>query len=245
MKVETRKIITRTSIGIGIGVFLLLVWVIFFRLPISYSALPISGKVVDADTGEPLENAIVIAVWELEQGFGLEGTIPSGYMNVTEVVTDKEGKYFIEGWGPLRRPSGGYLGHYAPRLIVFKDGYKHFFYGNLYDSIFKDNRRESLHRSSWDREIIKINKLSGDMEVYYATLSSVSSSLHTLLNLNFGAKKCDWLKIPKIMVAIEIGNEKIINSEILKNILVPLDVLIKRKECNIGSKKGFIMEHKI
>ena len=104
MKKETKKTIIQV-IG-GIGFFLLLVWVLFFRLPFNYSALPIAGKVVDADTGEPLEGAIVIAVWQLERGFGLEGTIPSSFMNVSEVVTDEDGNYFIEGWGPLRRPEG-------------------------------------------------------------------------------------------------------------------------------------------
>ncbi|MGY8813548.1 MAG: carboxypeptidase-like regulatory domain-containing protein, partial [Gammaproteobacteria bacterium] len=232
-------------VSIGFSVFFLLVWVIFFRLPLNYSALPIAGTVVDADSGEPLENAVVIAVWELERGFGLEGTIPSGYMNVTEVVTDRGGKYFIEGWGPSRRPGGAYLGHYAPRLIIFKDGYNYFARGNYYDSIFKDNRRNNEHRSSWDGETIKLKTFDGDTGKYLATLSSVSSHLHTVLNSNFGAGQCDWLNIPKIILAIEIGHQKVIETGILTSLIVPLNVLVKRKECNIYSREVFIMEHMI
>ncbi len=227
----------------SISIVMLLAWLMFFRLPSTYSAMPISGQVADADSGEPLENAIVIAVWELERGFGLEGTIPSGFMQVTEVLTDAEGKYFIDGWGPRSRPGGMYMGHNAPRLVIFKDGYNVFARGNLYDSIFKDNRRETIHQSSWGGETIKLKKLDGDMENYYSNLSSISSSLHTLLDSNFGADPCDWLKIPQITVALEIGNQKVINSGILKSILIPIDVLIKRKECNVNSKDAFIKEH--
>jgi hypothetical protein len=136
-----------------------------------------------------------------------------------------------------------YMGHNAPRLVIFKDGYNVFARGNLYDSIFKDNRRETIHQSSWGGETIKLKKLDGDMENYYSNLSSISSSLHTLLDSNFGADPCDWLKIPQITVALEIGNQKVINSGILKSILIPIDVLIKRKECNVNSKDAFIKEH--
>ena len=177
----------------------LLIWLMFFRLPSTYTTVSLAGRVVDAESGAPLENAIVIVIWELERGFGLEGTILSGYMHIEEVLTDEEGNYHIDGWGPRQRTSGTYLGHNAPKLIVFKEDYDFFARGNLYDSIFKDNRRESVHHSSWDGETIKLIKFEGNLEAYYIVLRRASWSLDVIFDSIFGAQPCDWKKIPMMV----------------------------------------------
>lgn len=107
--------------------------IVFFILLIS-TASPISaatfkGKVVDADTKEPIEGAVVVAEWSGET------TTPtathSTLKDVKEVLTDKKGEWMIKG------PKGGKIGNMKtiisvitgayftkrPRFYIFKPGY--------------------------------------------------------------------------------------------------------------------------
>lgn len=88
--------------------------------PLFYRAELIEGRVLDAETRQPIEDAVVIAQWIL-------ATPPEGHHNnywiVIEAVTDAEGRYKIPGWGPKWRPRFRWLDHYDPRLVVFKPGY--------------------------------------------------------------------------------------------------------------------------
>ncbi len=194
MKMETKQSLKKMAIGYA--VFGLFIWFIFYYPPFYYSALPISGKLVDEESGEPLEGAIVIAIWQLEKGFGLEGTIPSRFMKVSEVLTDQEGNYFIQGWGPLRRPGGTYLGNFSPLLIYFKDGYIGMGRSNYADRFNYDDRMDRVQNSQWDGETIKLKKFIGELEDYYNVLWGTSMSLEVLFNPIFGAQPCDWKNIP-------------------------------------------------
>jgi len=71
-----------------------------------------SGTVIDAETGKPIEGAIVLVEWTKTKGLGL--TYTESY-KVVETVTDKEGKATISGiFNPLINP---------PHLTIYKKGY--------------------------------------------------------------------------------------------------------------------------
>jgi len=72
----------------------------------------ITGIVVDAETGQPIEGAVILVEWTKQHGFGL--TYTESY-KVVEVVTDKEGKASIEG------VSSPFVS--APRVTIYKKGY--------------------------------------------------------------------------------------------------------------------------
>jgi hypothetical protein len=93
---------------------------------LSYSALPFSGKVVDASTKQPLEGVIVVAGWRLEGRLG-SGV---GVLYSTESVTDHDGSFSMPGWGPLEvkvhadeEPVPARMSPNEPILFVFKPGY--------------------------------------------------------------------------------------------------------------------------
>ena len=176
-----------------------LIWIMFIRLPDTYSAVPITGRVVDAQTGSALSGAVVMAVWELRKGFGLEGTITAGALNIMEVLTDEEGHYELTAWGPLRRPTGTYLGSEAPRLIIFKDGYFYFSRGNDYGGTGQDRRRNNMQYSSWDGETIRLTRFAGPVEEYYQVLLSTYLDLAPVFDPTFGAGPCDWTKLPEMV----------------------------------------------
>jgi hypothetical protein len=81
---------------------------------------PYFGKVVDADTGEPIEGASVAGVWEIEN-FILLLTSMYHFANAKETVTDADGEFTI----PLTFaftfwPMSGLD---KMDLVVFKPGY--------------------------------------------------------------------------------------------------------------------------
>ena len=81
---------------------------------------PYYGKVVDAETGEPIEGAVVLAVFYTESP-GPAGSI-SHFADAVEVVTDKNGEFRI----PATRVYGGrFLQFWDPyaSFRIFKPGY--------------------------------------------------------------------------------------------------------------------------
>jgi len=74
--------------------------------------LPISGSVIDAETQQPIEGAVVLAEWTKTKGYGF--TYTESY-KVVEAVSDKEGKVKIEGCLCLFTN--------PPDVTVYKKGY--------------------------------------------------------------------------------------------------------------------------
>lgn len=100
----------------------------------------ISGKVVDAVSGNPLDGAVVLAQWTASHGFGF--TYHTVYQ-IEETKTDKEGMFSISGvYNPFVD---------QPELVIYKKGYVP--YRN--DMIFKDRKR--YKKVEWENN--KIYKL--------------------------------------------------------------------------------------
>jgi len=73
----------------------------------------ITGIVVDAETGQPIEGAVILVEWTKAKG--LPGMTYTESYKVVEVITDKEGKASIEG---VLSPFVD-----APHITVYKKGY--------------------------------------------------------------------------------------------------------------------------
>jgi len=79
---------------------------------ISGCYLPIKGRVIDAETQQPIEGALVLVEWTKKHGFGDAWTES---FKVVEAVSDKDGKVEIEGCNSpfVERPD----------VTVYKKGY--------------------------------------------------------------------------------------------------------------------------
>lgn len=131
--------------------------------PFWYTAEPIQGNVVDAETGQPLEGVIVTANWQLEGG--IEGSYPVGQMMVMETVTDKNGRYRFPGWGPKRRPLSGRIRTSGPQLLLFKSGYE---YAELENALNDKSLRGELEnplRSDWSGKTVRLERFTGTAEI--------------------------------------------------------------------------------
>lgn len=72
---------------------------------------PITGKIVDAETGQPIEGAILLVEWTRTHGFGNTYTTSE---KVVELFSGKDGIVNIPGYD---KPSNG------PDVTIYKPGY--------------------------------------------------------------------------------------------------------------------------
>ncbi len=75
------------------------------------------GKVIDAETLQPIEGAVVLGVWS--KGYHGAGGIAHEYYDARETVTGENGEFTIKGMGPravthLKKMS----------IVIFKVGYE-------------------------------------------------------------------------------------------------------------------------
>jgi hypothetical protein len=85
----------------------------------AHAAGPWRGQVVDAETGQPIEGVVVVAVWErLSPGVIHQAR---AFHDVDEVVTDAEGRFVL----PERElsPPNPFVTIDGPQLTMFKGGY--------------------------------------------------------------------------------------------------------------------------
>jgi hypothetical protein len=85
----------------------------------SYSAGPFRGKIVDAETKQPLEGAVVLAIWDKQGPIGGPGGPRSLFYDAQETLTDSNGEFNlpgISGFFPLSKIRG-------PLIVIFKPGY--------------------------------------------------------------------------------------------------------------------------
>jgi len=108
-----------------ISILFLVIMLLYFMIP-RVHAKTFQGKVIDADTKEPIEGAVVVAVWKTER------TTPtathSDLKDIKECLTDRNGEWSIPG--PKGRanellPGLSLFIPYTkePQFIVFKPGY--------------------------------------------------------------------------------------------------------------------------
>jgi hypothetical protein len=144
----------------------------------------IRGYVVDADTAEPIEGAIVVSMWQLSQmlseGFG-------GYAKVIETKTDKEGKFIISAWKIFKPLTADSVMHdFAPKVIIYKPGYKVYGthkvlwegYPNDYSRTDEEKRKLKVQYSINPAKLKKIYEDEKIWKSYLEFLSEANLSIY-------------------------------------------------------------------
>lgn len=214
----------RSVVGIGVG-FLLLAMTGCWSVDASwvYTAEPIEGRVIDKETGQPIEGVVVLAQWILQKP--IEGHKAEHWV-VIEAVTDSEGKYKIPGWGPKWRPWFRWLENADPVLDVFKPGYWTKGFYNYYPGTFQTINPKSarVRKSAWNGKIIEMwpFKIGVELEKQFDVSEGhpyplehvitekewVDQLTSMQLNVDWGGFKPrwtadDWLKIKNLVQVIE------------------------------------------
>ena len=113
---------------------------------------PYSGRVIDADTGAPVEGVVVLGVWNTEQI--TPGGAVHNFHDARETVTDKNGEFEIPGMG-LK-----ILGNVTPMdVLIFKAGYEHIGMGS-WESLKSDLILRKKIKWEGKKAIIPLKKLT-------------------------------------------------------------------------------------
>lgn len=132
---------------------------------------PYEGRIIDADTREPIEGVVVLGVWSKEYPTVAGAT--HKYHDAEETVTDRNGEFVITGKGVLVLSN---VIH--PRFLIFKAGYS---YEEGSYSSFKEFAKEI----KWEGEkaIIPLKKLTMDGRKKYGMPSRPNIPLEKMMLL--------------------------------------------------------------
>lgn len=176
---------------------------------VTVSADPVYARVVDADTGKPIQGVAVVAYWELYQG-GIAGGGPCVAINVEEAVTDQNGRFRLPAWGPIRG-SCGVMRNMNPMTYFFKPGYKYLY---MPGGIGLDvTRLVSVAQVDWNGKKLEMQKFQNpDLHVqtpggYIDNFDELNLGLRNSI-VNMPAA-CNWRKIPVMLRYIEIEGQRI------------------------------------
>lgn len=170
------------------------------------SADPINSQVVDADTGKPVQGAIVVAYWQLHQGSLGGDALPCAAANVEEAVTDKDGKFRLPGWGPIKGHCG-YMRGGDPLMFIFKPGY----YYNQYPNTPYGTDVVTVTHNGWEGRQMKLKKFPdvsySDMSprAYIVNFSLFNTALSFVTDF---PSQCNWKKVPNTLRILELEGEK-------------------------------------
>jgi hypothetical protein len=146
-------------------ILLLLILMVWGSIGSSAYAATFKGKVIDADTREPIEGAVVVAVWH-EATATISGE-STRLKDVKEILTNKNGEWTMEGptgkWGGSVTAIYTFLtGSYytrPPQFIVFKPGYCSWPAGFGIDSC-KGKLKPTGNDKLADGETVELSKLT-------------------------------------------------------------------------------------
>lgn len=171
-----------------------------------YAVPSIEGTVVDAETGDPIEGAVVLVERSLRGGF--EGF--TGYYEYQETLTDVQGNYHVPALGLVFEPNR--FDDYDPQLQIYKAGYRKGYLGNAWDCL--DVKAESCIKNyygrpphDWYRESVWDGKTVGLMRFTGTTkerISALGDYKSVARHDHYRQQKCSWIgfEIPKYLRAI-------------------------------------------
>lgn len=197
-----------------------------------YTADPIEAWVVDAETNQPIEDAIVVANWQLVVG-SLDGRRYRGQLEVKEAVTDHAGHFHFEGF-TKSNPMLYELRNEDPKITIFKPGYAFRKITNNYPKAGTET--PGTHRKAQiSGDTIKLNKMEpvnfGASRGFYPTVN---------IELEQVVKDCGWKKIPRMIMAMDREKTRLKKSDRTNYVgLISIEDLGYTSEPDCGSPKEF------
>lgn len=223
----------RRNITSLVGLFALLSGLPACATPVTYSAEPIEARVVDAETKQPLEGVIVVAHWVLEGGIHVDRV---GELFIMETVTDKNGRLYFPGWGPIRHWKRSRLTNMDPELLIFKSGYEYQRLANPSTKEAIEGKPYPVRRSQWNGKAIEMKKFKGTIQAYKGHFESLNNDLEHIAADN--PEECGWKKIPNTIRAMNRERMHLIAQGVNPNTLSSIDKRLLMNDEYFAQKGG-------
>ena len=202
------------------------------------------SQVVDADTGQPIEGAVVVAYWEMHRGSLAGDGLPCGAANVEEAVTDKDGQFHLPGWGPVRSSCDG-MRSFDPIMFVFKSGYSYVRTGNRADdptAIISSTQSNHIPKPIKLKKFPYLDLTKVGIRTYASDFGSLNIDLSDFIVLY--PTECNWKKIPNTLRAL-YTEQKRFNAAgnplgSITDELITTDQSMQQHAPKCGSPKAFI-----
>lgn len=154
----------------------------------TYSSPKIEITIVNAVTGNPVEDAIIVANWPLLSTGYAGGGVPAGSLALFEVVSNENGVFKLPSWGPAIAAGDTRVDGNAPIIRIFKHGYEYLELRNeapypppaVPPSIFTDY--ENNLGSRWNSQIIELVPFIGTDSEYAKQIEWLESSLDDIVS---------------------------------------------------------------
>jgi hypothetical protein len=116
------------------------------------------GKVVDAETGEPLEGAVFVIIWHKKPFITMNG--PQYFHSANEGLTDGKGEFSVDGspgvdWNPFT-----YIME-RPHIAIFKPGYGPFPVAHVREKRQEETEQEMIKGGA----LVRLPRLKTDQEM--------------------------------------------------------------------------------
>jgi hypothetical protein len=165
---------------------------------LTYSSKELHGQVVETETGQPVEGAVVVASWLLSPTmWGHEQYHKR--LHIVETVTDAEGRFVIPAWGPKLLPPLTELDETNPRLVVFKSSYKPAWRPNA------TLPSGPVLDADWNGKVIQLERFQGAIE---AEARHVNAFYGELLRAHDDLQ-WDWQHYPRAIVEISEAAQRL------------------------------------
>jgi hypothetical protein len=162
----------------------------------------IKGMVVDADTNQPIEGAVVYVNWQaIDRHSGFIQAVDVGPLYATETTTDKEGHFVLPKGGPIKVDKLDELTPNAPTIGALKFGYKPGLssLGNKVEYkwiIRKYFLPADPKLSNFKLHRMTLHEMQAEDNTY--TTFALSDDVADIMN-----RSCWWEKLPRTIMALE------------------------------------------
>lgn len=181
-----------------------------------YRIESIQGRVVDAETEEPLEGVVVVAFYAVEYG-GFAGTNLVGYLDPVEAVTNSDGKYRMPALGDIdSTDNGGYVAKYAPELYFYKFGYA---VEKLENDYRKHDWKDDRRYSEWDSKRIELKRFEGTEKQYAENIFWFSRRID---DATPGPTRCGLVLVPNALRELNRTKNEFNNSASYNTVISPV-----------------------
>lgn len=160
-----------------------------------WSSPEIVGRVLTTD-GKPVEQAVVVANWEITASMNGASL---GQLALVEVSTDRDGYFRIPAWGP-RFALRGSIRDNQPMVRIFKAGYVPLILPNA-DIVGPWPAPMSI-RYRFHDQTVQMQRFDGQAEQYEEALAPLVRSIeHIILYTPEGT--CYWTQVPRLLLALQ------------------------------------------